>query len=1160
MNTPVTKASWTLAPLILLAGATASAQSTGEGKGRQMEDLGRGVVAVRKPDNTVFVGWRHLGTDPDRIAFHLERTIGDGPPTRLNAAPISGATCSIDATADPSRSVAYSVRPIIDGKEGAASVACRLPANAPARPYLSIPLRTLPGHTPNDASVGDLDGDGEYEIVLKQEMRPRDNSQPGATGETKLEAYRLDGSFLWRINLGKNIREGAHYTPFLVYDLDGDGRAEVVCKTADGTIDGAGVAIGDPRADHRNEAGYVLEGPEFLTVFDGMTGKALASADYLPPRGDVAAWGDAYGNRVDRFLACVAYLDGARPSVVMCRGYYTRTVLVAWNWRGGKLERVWTFDSDAAPQGRAYRGQGNHNLSVGDIDSDGKDEIVYGACCIDDDGRGLYSTGLGHGDALHLSDIDPDRPGLEVFDIHEKPRHRVGAEFRDARTGALIWGKPSPDVGRGVAMDIDPRHRGYEMWASGEGLRGLWNVAGATVSEHKPRPCNFGIWWDGDPLREILDGTRITKWDWIGETEKNLLTVPPDECRSNNGTKSTPCLCADILGDWREEVLWRSADGKELRIYTTTIPTDRRLPTLMHDPQYRLSVAWQNVGYNQPTQTSFYLGEGMAAPPKAGDHGRPTRRVACGRAGPTRRGSSSQSFFAPAFLAAAPGPAIGGALRISSNVTKPSLSASSWANRSGGPRNSSREILPSPSVSMARRRSSITFGPSAASSLLREPSLSASRRSKKAGGPVNSARLTLPSPSLSIAKIRAPGRAPAAAAAPAPAFGLAADAARAFTSDASSEPSLFVSTLANIAGRPGNSALLTLPSPSLSIALNRTIGSPEKTPRLAAPPAPGPAPPRIDWTRSRNSAAWSFPSLSESPSLRSRSKAGRPFSGTSFGSITLSPLTSSRSNVSRGGVWRAWALAREVPEAKISRPRPTFCIENTGRPPRRTGSISARGWTMSGRDRGERPLAGIEPATRRKFRTGTDFFPGIPLDPVGAPVGQRVGPRPRPTRRPESENGAGPDHDDIRTIFGNSTDRRTRAPSPRRTIANEAAPSLHARVRSAPRGAGLASLGAGDWLRSAPGIGFGRRRELASLGAGNWLRSAPGPRAAASRRPGPSETPEWGGTPLFSRRRAVEILEFNRPTAYNRICKSNMHRGPITGPARGRGLPPRGSS
>jgi len=581
---------------ILIHGTLASTASAQ----RQMESLGRGVVAIPQDGGKVFVGWRLLGSDPEDIAFNLYRATAGAAPVKPNAEPLTSATNFVDTGVNSKAVLSYFIRPVRGGRESEPSASFVLPAGASPRPYLSIPLQTLPGHTPNDASVGDLDGDGEYEIVLNQEMKGRDNSQAGRTGETKLEAYKLDGRFLWRINLGKNIREGAHYTQFMVYDLDGDGKAEIVCKTADGTIDGKGTPIGNAGADHRNASGFILEGPEFLTVFEGATGRALATVDYLPPRGNPADWGDNRGNRVDRFLAAVAYLDGARPSVIVCRGYYTRTVLSAWNWRGGKLSHIWTFDSDeGTPGNRAYRGQGNHNLRVGDVDDDGKDEIVYGACVIDDNGKGLYSTGLGHGDAIHLSDIDPDRPGLEVFDIHEHPRHPNGAEFRDARTGALIWGKPSPDVGRGVAFDIDPRHRGSEMWASGVGLTGLWNVKGKSISDRKPRSCNFGVWWDGDLLREILDGNRISKWNWQESTEINLVTA--ENCAANNSSKSTPCLCADIFGDWREEVIWRTTDGKELRIYTTTIPTEHRLSTLMHDPIYRLSVAYQNVGYNQPT-------------------------------------------------------------------------------------------------------------------------------------------------------------------------------------------------------------------------------------------------------------------------------------------------------------------------------------------------------------------------------------------------------------------------------------------------------------------------------------------------------------------------------------------------------------------------------
>jgi rhamnogalacturonan endolyase len=591
---------------------------------RQTEKLGRGMVAINQGDGKVYVGWRMLGTDPNDIAFNLYRITGDDPAIKLNDQPITQSTNYVDTGVDLSQSNSYFVKPVLEGREQQASAAYTLTANAPVQPYILIPLQTPDGYTPNDASVGDLDGDGEYEIVLHQASRGRDNSQSGITGEPIFEAYKLDGTFLWRINLGKNIREGAHYTQFMVYDLDGDGKAEFACKTADGTIDGEGKVIGDADADYRNSRGYILEGPEFLTIFDGLTGAALVTTDYIPPRHPETLyptpqqikeiWGDDYGNRVDRFLACIAYLDGERPSLVMCRGYYTRTVLAAWNYRDGQLTHLWTFDSDdGTPGNRDYRGQGNHNLSVGDVDGDGKDEIIYGACAIDDDGTGLYTTGLGHGDAMHLSDIDPDRPGLEVWGIHERPSHPYGANLRDAATGQVIWGLQLRDPGRGVAMDIDPRYRGYECWASSSD--GLYNCKGEKISDSKPRSCNMGIWWDGDVLREILDGTRIDKWDYENGTTNRLLSAEDYDCAKNNGSKSNPCICADILGDWREEVIWRTGDNTELRIFTTTIPTDRRFYTLMHDPVYRMSVAWQNVAYNQPTQPGFYFGEGMAAPP-----------------------------------------------------------------------------------------------------------------------------------------------------------------------------------------------------------------------------------------------------------------------------------------------------------------------------------------------------------------------------------------------------------------------------------------------------------------------------------------------------------------------------------------------------------------
>jgi rhamnogalacturonan endolyase len=432
----------------------------------------------------------------------------------------------------------------------------------------------------------------------------------------------MDGRKLWEINLGKNIREGAHYTQFMVYDLDGDGKAELVCKTADGTIDGTGKVIRDANADHRNPAGYILSGPEFLTVFNGETGAAMSTVKYVPGRHPAtenptvaelkAEWGDGYGNRCDRFLACVAYLDGRHPSVVMCRGYYTRSVLAAWDWQNGKLTSRWVFDT-SDPKNAKFAGQGNHNLTVADVDGDGKDEIVYGAMAVDDDGRGLWSSGLGHGDAQHVSDLDPAHPGLEIFGIQER-FDDAGAHMLDARTGKVLWKKPSLEAGRdgegpgrGLAADIDPRYPGSECWAFGAGVTGLFDARGNLITKNNPRTCNFAIWWDGDLLRELLDRNTISKWDWRQSRLVPLLTAA--ECDSNNGTKATPVLSADLFGDWREEVIWRTKDGKALHIYTTTIPTKYRMPSLMEDPQYRLSVAWQNVGYNQPPHPDFRLGE-----------------------------------------------------------------------------------------------------------------------------------------------------------------------------------------------------------------------------------------------------------------------------------------------------------------------------------------------------------------------------------------------------------------------------------------------------------------------------------------------------------------------------------------------------------------------
>ncbi len=596
------------------------------------ERLDRSVVTTLGSDRRMLVQWRLLATDSSDARFDVFK---NGVKVARTGA--GEATNWRDVSGD--LQARYAVRRVDDQKP---SDALNLPDG-----YLSIPLdRPASGMTPdgvtyeyqaNDGTVGDLDGDGRYDIILKwQPTNAKDNAFAGFTGPTLVDAYTLDGRRLWRIDLGRNIRSGAHYTQMVVQDFDGDGRAEVVLKTADGTMDGAGRTIGDAQADWREEggeipshdrtgaerkpdgslaaglAGRILSGPEFITVFEGRTGAALASAPYIPSRGRAgdqatseemaALWGDGYGNRSERYLGGAAYLDGRLPSIVMARGYYGRTVVAAWDWRDGRLSQRWTFDSDKAPAG--YAGQGNHQFSVADIDHDGRQEIIYGAMALNDDGTPLWTTRLGHGDAMHVGDLDPTRPGLEKFGVHENVGGNggVGSAMIDARTGEVLWRTPGQqDVGRGVAIDIDPRYPGAEVWASNSS--DLYAADGRVISHTRPQQMNFGVWWDGDALRELLDGTRILKWDWRNQRSVPLLSA--EGAASNNGTKANPVLVADILGDWREEVIWRTADSSALRIYVTPHPTSLRHVTLMHDAQYRSQVSGQNSAYNQPSHPSF---------------------------------------------------------------------------------------------------------------------------------------------------------------------------------------------------------------------------------------------------------------------------------------------------------------------------------------------------------------------------------------------------------------------------------------------------------------------------------------------------------------------------------------------------------------------------
>jgi hypothetical protein len=572
----------------------------GDGK-YEVEALTRGVTVVPSGSGRL-VSWRLLGTDPSNVAFNVYR---DG--TRLNSSPITGASNYLDTGG--SSSSQYTVRSVVDGAEGSAS-GTEVTFNSSG--YFDVAIQPPAGgsnpsgsytYVANDMSTADLDGDGKYELIVKWDpTNAKDNSQSGYTGNVYLDAYKLDGQRLWRIDLGRNIRAGAHYTQFQAFDYDGDGKAELAVKTADGTRDGQGTVIGNASADHRNSSGYILTGPEYLTVFNGQTGAAMDTVDYQPARGNVGSWGDTYGNRVDRFLAGTAYLDGATPSMIFSRGYYTRSVIWAVDWNGTDLTTRWIFDSNTA--GSQYAGQGAHSLSIADLNGDGRQDVVFGAMAVGSDGNALWNTRFGHGDALHVSDFVPSRAGQEVFMVHEAG-NQPSSHLNGSNGQVMFQTGASGDNGRGVAANVLASNPGAEYWSANVG--GLLNASGSNIGS-KPGSMNFLSWWDGDGERELLDGTQITNYP--SGTLLNGSGVS-----SNNSTKSTPGLSADLFGDWREEVVWRTSDNRALRIYATPHQTNLRVPTLMHDVQYRVAIAWQNTAYNQPPHPSFYIGSDVTAYP-----------------------------------------------------------------------------------------------------------------------------------------------------------------------------------------------------------------------------------------------------------------------------------------------------------------------------------------------------------------------------------------------------------------------------------------------------------------------------------------------------------------------------------------------------------------
>lgn len=663
-----------------------------------MEKLDRGLVAVPTSTTANFISWRLLGTDDKAsTTFDLLR---DGTVIASNLKVSNYQDTQGSATAR------YQVVTKVNGTETEQSAEV-MPWG---KKFLTLTLnRPATGsgggtYTPNDMSVGDVDGDGQYELFVKWDpSNSHDNSQSGKTDNVYIDCYKIANGevsddrltncqLLWRIDLGKNIRAGAHYTQFMVYDFDNDGKAEMMCKTATGSKDGQGNYVNQAATDaaikghnnttdYRNSDGHVLSGPEYLTVFDGLTGKALHTTWYLPGRAGTGSkttiergdelgkvstfpsgfWGDNYGNRSERYLAGVAYINGAdKPACgIFSRGYYTQAYVWAVSFDGTRLHTEWlhcspsntqwlvfaskwaegqagltyTIDGDQIKRipiktastntsGRSggsntLYGNGNHNMSIADVDGDGCDEILWGSAALNNDGTLLYATGFGHGDAIHVGKMIPEKDGYQVFQVHEASPY--GWDLHDAKSGEILFSSTgSTDNGRGMAADLTGKD-GWEFWSSNNR-----NPRSATTGKEvisKSCSVNFRIYWDGSIQDQLFDGAYdskttlqaypvITKWNGSSFTElvANFNTASYQYGQTCNTTKATPCLQADIFGDWREElILWNLNNPAEINIYTTWTPTNYAVPTLMHDHTYRMGIAWQNTAYNQPPHLGYYL-------------------------------------------------------------------------------------------------------------------------------------------------------------------------------------------------------------------------------------------------------------------------------------------------------------------------------------------------------------------------------------------------------------------------------------------------------------------------------------------------------------------------------------------------------------------------
>jgi rhamnogalacturonan endolyase len=536
----------------------------------------RGLVAVVTARKQVYLGWRLLGSDPANVAFNVYRSVDRGALEKLNAEPIRASTDFLDQTVSLTKSNYWLIKTVVKDTETGAVNSTALPAKSEPQPYQALPLKG--DYVFSKVGIADLDGDGKLDFVIKQ---PQQTSDPGvwqlSTNTFKVEAYRHDGTFLWQRDLGWNIEQGVWWSPMIVADFDGDGKAEVALKTA------------PTDKVYRNEAGRILDGPEYLSVWDGMTGKDIARVDW-PARGDIAEWGDNKGNRASRHLIGFAKLDGKRTSVLAMRGTYTKMLVDAYNLVGGKLENVWRWNGDnETPQ---VRGQGMHGVHAADVDGDGREEIILGAAVIDDTGKALWNLQMGHPDVCYVTDVIPANPGLEIAYGFETAQEKNGFCVVDAKTGKILWGCGHMTThihSQGLLADIDPKNPGMEFYGGEKFLKDRW-IYSATDGKLLSRE-DFGtlapnpIYWDDSYVKPFLtkDGDIVKyKGAKLGKIEGKVIAI------------------ADILGDWREEII-TTVPG-ELRIYTTTIPATRRHVWLMEDPIYRNDVSHVSMGYLYPPQ------------------------------------------------------------------------------------------------------------------------------------------------------------------------------------------------------------------------------------------------------------------------------------------------------------------------------------------------------------------------------------------------------------------------------------------------------------------------------------------------------------------------------------------------------------------------------